>query len=945
MKNKQIFFKTVLNIFKTTSVSFVLVVLFLGFTAPVLAQGLATGIEYGAFTGLGTQDIRVSIMKVVRVFLGFVGIIALLLVLWGGYTWMSSAGRPDRIEQAKAILRNAAIGLMIILLAFSIVSFIINSLQDIFSSGGGGGGGPPPGGCVNCGYLGSGIIESVFPEPFSKDNPRNTNIMVTFKVAMDASTIINGSPVSCSTANPCTGTMVEGSISIFPFNNPGATLDPARVNVRSINGETFVFNPQDYLGNADNKVWYSVKLTDEVKKDNGETAFPGTRNYFTWRFEIGTFLDLDPVEARNVFPPPDDSSDFYNTSVAVQASGSIDVDVQPNFAQNSSVTQPNPVGGTPADSADLFGVYNCTVDTLISITVDPGQSKVTINPSVPIQGLPISVDINAGGGVGLGCGLSMTLHNLTPGNQWNFIVEAQRSADTLRVGNTTYTFVANGAVTVGNEINVGVTAAATAETANNIDAALENNFQVSDISVSGSTVSIKAALAGSAGNFINLIGSGSWSDISSMSGGENQVLLPSTVDAPDQPRNATIVINFNEAIDPTLATSTNILVQYFNGSAWQNVTGNYFVSNQFKTVEFLPDSICVDADGDPIANSCGDVIFCLPVIDPSPTDPYVATEYRVQINAGTLQTCEINSDCSDPNFNSCSAALICEGTFGASTAFYPEVSPTPKGITDAANNTFNGNKNTYFFNSQNFGDAEGPQSQSGQDPYSLNLPNSNLGDDMIWTFFINENIKLTPPVIELIKPNINFSGASLVDPIEATFEELLMSSSLKSGTGYQDGLCGGCTSDSQCRVADGEVCDPNTKKCVNTEGEQLFCAQDSECSTGLTCINKKYVTLLQFSTRLVGWWITKDGLDTVLPQDGYPDQDKANINHTTFPIMTNYGAEFGSGIQDVYQNCYIPSKGPGLEGSCEVTEEKPFCCSGVAMNQPTWEDSVCFTGF
>ena len=105
-------------------------------------------------------------------------------------------------------------------------------------------------------------------------------------------------------------------------------------------------------------------------------------------------------------------------------------------------------------------------------------------------------------------------------------------------------------------------------------------------------------------------------------------------------------------------------------------------------------------------------------------------------------------------------------------------------------------------------------------------------------------------------------------------------------------------------------------------------------------------TLIDLSTRQVGWWVTKDGLDTVVPLDGYPDQDRANIKHTTFPIVTNYGAEFGSGIQDVYQNCYIPSEGPdGFGGNCNTTDLEPYCCSGVAMDQTTWQASACFTGF
>lgn len=947
MKNKQNLFKTVLNIFKATSVSFVLVVLFLTLATPALAQNLETGIEYGTFTGLGTQDIRISIMQVIRVFLGFVGVIALILVLYGGWVWMSSAGRPERIQQAKAILRNAAIGLMIILLAFSIVSFIINLLQDSLIGGGPPGGGPPTTGCENCGHLGSGIIESVYPPPFSKDNPRNTNIMVTFKVVMDASTIIDSPslPPSCSVATPCVGNILDNNILIFPSDDPAANLEPDKVSVRSVDGKTYVIDPQDFLGNASTNVWYSVQLDSDIEKDNGETAFPGAGNFFLWSFEIGTFLDLDPVEADSVFPQPDDASDSYSVSDATQATGSITVSIQPDFAQGSSTGEVNTIAG---NLATLTGNYNCAEDAKICINVKPDASAVDINPksitavdcldpNKSVGGLASTALISGASTADLGCGLTMILSNPNPGNQWSFDALALRTADTLRVGNTTYTFVNSGAA--GNEINIGLDTDATAQ---NIATALAGNSQAIVTIVSGNTVNIQAALAGTSGNNIIVFGSGDWSSIEFMIGGQDQVLLPTTVGVPDQPRNAIVVINFNEAIDPTLINALNIPVDYFDGTTWQSVSGTYFVSNLFQTVEFIPDSVCIDESGNPIANSCGDPMFCLPVNNPT---PYVATEYRVQINAGALTTCSNSADCLDPNFNSCSAVNICEGNFDGINAFYPEVSDTPNGIADASNNTFNGNLNTYIFNFQKFGDAEGPGTQ-----YNLNLPDPALGDDMIWTFYVNKNIDLSPPVIESISPDINSSGVSVTDPISSTFAELIMSKSLKSGTGYQDGLCGGCADSTQCGTD--EVCDPSTAKCVNTEGEQLFCAQNSECNLGLTCFNKKYVTLIDLSTRKVGWWITKDGLDTLPPPDGYPDQDRANINHTTFPIVTNYGAEFGSGIQDVYQNCYIPSEGPGFETDpdggpdiCLTTDTEPYCCSGVAIDQATWIASTCFTGF
>src|SRR3989344_4352022 len=107
-----------LGLARITTISFLtLVVIFVFGVMPALAQ-LQTGLEYGTYTGLGTQDIRITIMKIIRIFLGLVGIIAIILIMYGGYVWMTSAGNPEKVEQAKKILRNAAIGLLIIFSAF-----------------------------------------------------------------------------------------------------------------------------------------------------------------------------------------------------------------------------------------------------------------------------------------------------------------------------------------------------------------------------------------------------------------------------------------------------------------------------------------------------------------------------------------------------------------------------------------------------------------------------------------------------------------------------------------------------------------------------------------------------------------------------------------------------------------------------------------------------------
>ena len=96
------------------------------FSAAALA--LDTGLQFGAASGLGTQDLRVTIMNIVRYALGFLGVVAIVIILYGGYVWMTAAGNAEKIETAKRILINAVIGLVIIFSAFMITSFIINQL-------------------------------------------------------------------------------------------------------------------------------------------------------------------------------------------------------------------------------------------------------------------------------------------------------------------------------------------------------------------------------------------------------------------------------------------------------------------------------------------------------------------------------------------------------------------------------------------------------------------------------------------------------------------------------------------------------------------------------------------------------------------------------------------------------------------------------------------------
>lgn len=99
--------------------------------APVAAQPIdanALGLPYGAATGLGSTDVRTTVAKIIRVAMGLLGIVAVVIILIGGFTWMTAGGNDEKIGEAKKWIFAGIIGLAIILSAYAIASFVINQL-------------------------------------------------------------------------------------------------------------------------------------------------------------------------------------------------------------------------------------------------------------------------------------------------------------------------------------------------------------------------------------------------------------------------------------------------------------------------------------------------------------------------------------------------------------------------------------------------------------------------------------------------------------------------------------------------------------------------------------------------------------------------------------------------------------------------------------------------
>lgn len=60
--------------------------------------------------------------------LSLVGVIFLVLMIYGGFLWMTAGGNPGQVDKAKNILITAVIGTVIIAAAYAITNFIFTSL-------------------------------------------------------------------------------------------------------------------------------------------------------------------------------------------------------------------------------------------------------------------------------------------------------------------------------------------------------------------------------------------------------------------------------------------------------------------------------------------------------------------------------------------------------------------------------------------------------------------------------------------------------------------------------------------------------------------------------------------------------------------------------------------------------------------------------------------------
>ena len=73
-------------------------------------------------------DISTSVGTIIGAGLAFIGVLFFILMIYGGFLWMTAQGNEQQVEKAKNLIIAAIIGLVIVMSAYAITAYIGGTL-------------------------------------------------------------------------------------------------------------------------------------------------------------------------------------------------------------------------------------------------------------------------------------------------------------------------------------------------------------------------------------------------------------------------------------------------------------------------------------------------------------------------------------------------------------------------------------------------------------------------------------------------------------------------------------------------------------------------------------------------------------------------------------------------------------------------------------------------
>jgi hypothetical protein len=589
-------------------------------------------------------------------------------------------------------------------------------------------------------------------------------------------------------------------------------------------------------------------------------------------------LDLTPpkIITSGVFPPADNTKDLVASTTGSSAQGKIKV-LLPLHAESDAsflITSKTPANIQNLEKFALSSSYqeiSASSTDVFVITIDPeknfvlaGGSKIRGSAQITMQNnKKIVVFPNY---------FSFEVPDFAAGNSWQINLKKPLSADKLFVDQNELVFSSNSTTTARTRITSFLLGLK--------DKSSENNL-FSQVSVNNDEVLVVAA-PGVAGN--NILLSSSRPEailITPLSGGSDGGVNLSVKDLPDQPMNSAIQINFSKEINPLSiigpADYVSSTIRVINANESAKLAEKSCVNNSdcssYKCLankcvgDYVFGKFLLSSDYKTLEflsdNECG-INGCGEKIYCLPAN----ANLKVRLIAAELEECTDNSSCAakSPFINCASSGIASKKACKNSSAkFYPSANILLlKGVFDSSGNSFDGNRDSFSVGPVNI--------------FNQNVGDVSVGDNFKWSFFTSDKIMADAPKISSLVPNNNDPNVNSTTPITIKFSPLMLNSSLLTGTREQN--------------------------------------------NGAEVVVHKLLNLKSFSNP-VGYWISSN--NNSIQNNGVFDQTIVKINHSPFMTNNSFNAQAGSGIRDIYQNCFKPSG----SNNCAATASQSSCCFGT----------------
>jgi hypothetical protein len=86
------------------------------------------GVRCGQASGLTSADPRLIVGRIINIALSLLGIVSVVMIIFAGFKWMTAGGNEENAKSAQKIIFAGVVGLVIILSAYAISSFVLQEL-------------------------------------------------------------------------------------------------------------------------------------------------------------------------------------------------------------------------------------------------------------------------------------------------------------------------------------------------------------------------------------------------------------------------------------------------------------------------------------------------------------------------------------------------------------------------------------------------------------------------------------------------------------------------------------------------------------------------------------------------------------------------------------------------------------------------------------------------